>query len=296
MLPPSPLPVFRSIAEGGRQLRTGYTHAFEPSDGVDRSAAAEFRSQCRSGSFQTQTSGCAPGFVQANFVALPREHAFDFLKFCLRNPRACPLLDVTDPGDPCPRTVAPSADVRTDMPKYRVWRHGELTEERADISELWDDSMVGFLLGCSFSWEKVLQEAGLTPRQIEQNRNVPMYRTSLRNNPVGPFAGDLVVSMRPYAPDDIARVAKITGSYPGAHGAPIHWGEPEALGIADAKVRTAAPDWGEKVDMRDGELPVFWACGVTPHAALMEAKLPLAITHAPGHMFICDIKDSELAC
>ena len=230
-------------------------------------------------------------------MALPVEHAFDFLAFCLRNPRACPLLDVTAPGDPRPLTVAPSADLRTDMPKYRVWRHGELADELATLdghAELWNDSTVGFLLGCSFSWETLLQSEGLTPRQVEMGRNVPMYRTGLRNARVGPFGGELVVSMRPYAPRDVARVASLTARFPGAHGGPIHWGSPSALGLSEAQVLAGEPDFGEAVEVREGEAPVFWACGVTPQAALMEAALPLAVTHAPGHMFVTDLLDGEL--
>jgi len=275
-----------------RCLRTGYTHWFSPRDGIDRAAPAAFRERCRSGDFQGQTSGCVPGFVQANFVALPREHAFDFLRFTLENPRACPLLDVTAPGDPCPLNVAPKADLRTDLPSYRVWSDGVVVDERADICELWDEGMVGFLLGCSFSWEGVLQEAGLTPRQIEEGCNVPMYATTRRNKPVGPFGGRLVVSMRPYRPEQVDDVVRITEAYPGAHGGPVHWGAPEELGIASAALAT--PDWGDAVSIHDGEVPVFWACGVTPQAALMEARLPLAITHAPGHMFVTDLTEAEL--
>jgi len=286
----SPLAAYR---RAGPTLCTGYTHLFAPGDGKDRAAAAAaLRAECRSGAFSGQTSGCAPGFIQANFVALPFEHAFDFLQFVLRNPRACPLLDVTTPSDPTPRLAAPNADLRTDLPLYRVYRDGKLKEEVQDISALWERGMVGFLLGCSFSWEKALADEGLTPRNVEEGRNVPMYSTSVRNARVGPFEGPLVVSMRPYPPSAIARVAEITGRYPGAHGAPLHWGDPSALGLSEEDLRT--PTWGEPVAMRSGEVPVFWACGVTPQAALLEAALPFAITHAPGHMFVTDLLDHEL--
>ena len=294
-VPASPLVDYVASTESAK-LCTAYTHAFSLSAGEDRSPAREFRSLCRSGEFDGQTSGFAPGFVQANFVALPLEHAFDFLAFCLRNPKACPLLDVTMPGDPCPHTVAPGADLRTDIPRYRVWRDGVVADEVTDLTsdELWGPRTVGFLLGCSFSWEQMLVDDGLTPRQIEEGRNVPMYRTRLRNAPVGPFGGDLVVSMRPYPPEQIERVAKLTSRYPGAHGGPIHWGAPDALGLSAAQVYDGDPDWGERVSVRDGELPVFWACGVTPQAALIEARLPLAVTHAPGHMLVTDLLDREL--
>ena len=228
--------------------------------------------------------------MQANLVALPQAYAFDFLRFCLANPRACPVLDVTAPGDPVPRTIAADADLRTDVPKYCVWRDGEMVEERSDVTELWSDDMVGFLLGCSFSWEHLLHEAYLTPRQIEERCNVPMYRTNLPNAAVGPFGGNLVVSMRPYLPEQLSTVAALTGRYPGAHGAPIHWGDPSEIGVRV----DSSPDWGDQVTIREGEVPVFWACGVTPQEALRQAKLPLAITHAPGHMFVSDLTDAEI--
>ncbi|KAL1526264.1 hypothetical protein AB1Y20_014983 [Prymnesium parvum] len=287
--PPSPLAAYRAHEAS---LRTGFTHLYARRERLDRSPAAAFRSQCRDGGHTSQTSGCVPGFVQANFVALPRAHAFDFLKFCLHNPRACPLLDVTAPGSPSPTIVAPGADLRTDIPKYCIWRDGEVAGEASDVVDLWDDSMVGFLLGCSFSWESILQREGLPPRQVEQGVNVPMFQTSLRNASVGPFAGNLVVSMRPYLPSQLGRVEAITSAYPGAHGGPVHWGDPTELGLTFSQL--TRPCWGDPVEIRPGEVPVFWACGVTPQTALREARLPLAITHAPGHMFICDLQDSEL--
>lgn len=285
-LPHSPLD---SLTGDGAALRTGFTHFFARREGVDRTPAQVFRAACRAGEFEGQTSGRVPGFVQANLVCLPEEHAFAFLSFCLKNPRACPLLDVTEPGDPCPKSIAPSADLRTDLPKYRVWRYGEVLEEPTDIRALWDDRMVGFLLGCSFSWEAKLIAEHLTPRNVEAKCNVPMYRTNIRNVPSGPFGGELVVSMRPYPADQLAKVAAITARYPGAHGGPVHWGDAMELGIDLGK-----PDWGDTVEIREGEVPVFWACGVTPHAALLSARLPLAITHSPGHMLVADLVDSEL--
>ena len=293
-MPPSPITAYRASLELP-QLRTGLTRELTASD-VDRTPAHAFRSRVRSGEWGGPTVGCAPGFVQANFVALPAAYASDFLTFCLRNPRACPLLDVTSPGDPIPRTVAPNADLRSDIPRYRVWRDGLVAEEVPHLdSTLWDDRTVGFLLGCSFSWEHELHAANLTPRQMEEGRNVPMYKTNVSNAPVGPFAGQLVVSMRPYLPKDLEAVAQLTGRYPGAHGAPIHWGDPAELGLSREQVCEGEPDWGEQVTVRQGEEPVFWACGVTPQAALAEARIPFAITHAPGHMLVCDVTDRELS-
>jgi uncharacterized protein YcsI (UPF0317 family) len=289
-MPHTPLLAYKEFLAAGPSLRTGYTNFFSRRSGVDRSDAAKFRQRCRSGAFTDQTSGSVPGFVQANLVALPQEHAFDFLRFCLANPRACPLLDVTAPGDPAPRTVAADADLRTDIPKYWVWRDGQVAEERTDVSDLWSDGMVGFLLGCSFSWEHLLHEHYLTPRQIEERCNVPMYRTNVPNVAVGPFGGNLVVSMRPYLPSQLSTVAALTGRYPGAHGGPVHWGDAGEIGV---NVQ-GPPDWGDQVTIREGEVPAFWACGVTPQEALRQAKLPLAITHAPGHMFVSDLTDSEI--
>lgn len=253
--------------------------------------AAKLRARCRTGEFTDQTSGSAMGFVQANLVAVRQEHAFDFLRFCLANPRACPLLDVTAPGDPVPRVVTDgTSDLRTDLPKYLVWRDGEVAEAREDVSDVWPDDMIGFLLGCSFTWEQMLHEAYCTPRQIEEQCNVPMYRTNIPNSAVGPFGGDLVVSMRPYRPEQLSTVAALTERYPGAHGGPIHWGDPSEIGVSI----DGEPDFGDRVTVREGEVPVFWACGVTPQEALREAQLPLAITHAPGHMFVTDLTDSEI--
>jgi uncharacterized protein YcsI (UPF0317 family) len=207
--------------------------------------------------------------VQANFVAMPSGPAKEFLEFCKNNSKPCPLLDVTKPGDPIPSRVAPDADLRSDIPKYCVYRDGVLVEEVADITEYWTDDMVGFLLGCSFSWESALEEAGLCPRHVEEGRNVPMYRTAIENDQAGQFKGNLVVSMRPYSPDGAAKVAAITELYPGAHGGPVQIGldadnqaSGTRLGIKQSDLST--PNWGDSVTIRDGEVPVFWACGVTP--------------------------------
>ena len=285
----TPLKTFLAESATQHRLRTAYSHQFRLDGEGDRAAAAAFRERCRSGEFGGPTSGCAPGYVQANLVALPRQHALDFLCFALRNPRACPLLDVTAPGDPRPLTVAPSADLRTDLPKYCVWRDGRMVEEVADVSALWGDDMVGFLLGCSFSWEHGLVEMGHPPRHMEEGRNVPMYQTNVPNARVGPFGGSLVVSMRPYRLEDLPRIVSLTCAYPGAHGGPLHWGAPELLGIDPDAL--GAPQWGDAVTVRDDEVPVFWACGVTPQLALENARPDIAITHAPGHMLVLDTSD-----
>lgn len=251
----------------------------------------DVRAACRRGDWTDQTSGLAPGFAQANLAILPREQAFDFLLFCRRNPKPCPLLDVTEPGDPVPRQVAPDADLRTDVPSYRVWRNGELTEERTDISDLWQDDFVSFVIGCSFTFEAALLRASIPVRHIERQCNVPMFRTNIDCKPAGSFHGPLVVSMRPMSPADAIRAVQVTSRYPQVHGAPIHLGKPHLIGISDVKL----PDFGDAVPVHDDELPVFWACGVTPQAVVMAAKPPLVITHSPGCMFVTDVLDETLA-
>jgi uncharacterized protein YcsI (UPF0317 family) len=283
---------------------------------TDRSAALEAREACRVQLHKGQTSGVAPGFVQANIVALPKEHAVEFLEFVRANPKGCPLLAVTEPGNPCALTCAPNSDLRTDIPKYRVWVDGVLKEEVSDASEYWEKDMVGFLLGCSFSWEGVLTDKGYTPRHLEKNidgtnsnKNVPMYKTNIKNIKSGCFGGEVVVSMRPYPAHQLSEVFNITARYPEAHGSPIHWGDPALIGIGTSDGENddgrssfekwcralSHPDFGDAVQLREGDVPVFWACGVTSQMALIEAKLPLVVTHAPGHMFICDITEEELA-
>jgi uncharacterized protein YcsI (UPF0317 family) len=252
--------------------------------------AAGLRAAARAGDHTGPTAGLAPGYTQANLVALPEADAFDFLRFCVANPKPCPVLDVSDPGSPEPARIAPGSDLRTDVPRYRVFRAGEIVDEPTDASEHWRDDLVAFLIGCSFTFENALLAAGVPVRHIEQNRNVPMYRTNIPCRPAGRFRGPLVVSMRPLTPAQAVTATRICARFGRAHGTPVHFGDPEAIGIRDV----AKPDFGEPVDVRAGEVPVFWACGVTPQAALTEAKPPLAITHEPGHMFVSDLRDSDL--
>jgi uncharacterized protein YcsI (UPF0317 family) len=253
--------------------------------------SAAVRRACRDETLTGQTSGLAPGFAQANLVILPERFAFDFLRFCQRNPKPCPVLEVTEPGDPTPRRFAPEADLRTDLPRYRVWKDGELAGEPTDVRDLWQNDLVSFLLGCSFTFEAAILRAEIPVRHVDQGCNVPMYRTSIACQPAGPFHGPLVVSMRPLTPAQSIQAVQITSRYPRVHGAPVHWGDPRQIGIADL----SRPDFGDPVEIRSGEVPVFWACGVTPQCALMNARLPLAITHAPGCMFATDVPDETLA-
>jgi uncharacterized protein YcsI (UPF0317 family) len=237
------------------------------------------------------TAGLALGYVQANLVVLPKDLAFDFLLFCHRNPKPCPLLDVTEPGSPEPVHVAPGADLRTDLPCYRVYHHGELVEEPTHLHGHWRDDLVAFLLGCSFTFESALLTAGIPVRHVELGCNVPMYRTNIPCRPAGVFKGTMVVSMRPMTPAQAIQAVQICSRYPRAHGSPVHWGDPAAIGIRDL----ARPDFGDAVPIHPGEVPVFWACGVTPQSVVMEVKPPLVLTHKPGHMFVTDLRDDELA-
>jgi len=251
---------------------------------------AEVRAACRSGAFTGPTPGLAMGYVQANLVILPRDWAWDFLLFCQRNPKPCPLLDVTEPGDPEPRFIAAGADLRTDLPAYRIWENGTLVEEPADATRFWRSDLVSLLVGCSFTFENALLAAGVPVRHIEEGRNVPMYRTNVACREAGRFRGPMVVSMRPMTPGQAATATRICSRFALAHGAPFQIGDPAAIGIRDVD----RPDFGDAVAIRPGEVPVFWACGVTPQAAVMEAKPPFAITHKPGHMFVSDLKDADL--
>ena len=254
-------------------------------------SAAVVRERARRGALTGVTAGLAAGYAQANLVIVPRDLAFDFLLFCVRNPKPCPLLDVTDPGSPVPRYAAPHADLRTDLPRYRVYRQGELVDEPTSIARYWADDLVAFLLGCSFTFEQGLLDAGIPLRHHACGGNVAMYRTNIACRPAGMFQGPLVVSMRPIPAPLVAAAVQISGRYPAVHGAPVHVGAPEALGIGDLD----RPDWGDARPILDGEVPVFWACGVTPQAVAMTARPPLMITHAPGCMFVTDIPLATLA-
>ena len=248
------------------------------------------RQAIRSGQWTGPTPGLALGYVQANLVILPCDWAFDFMLFCQRNPQPCPLLEVTDPGSPVPLTMAPQADLRTDVPRYEQFENGEKTATLKHLQDRWQPDWVAFLLGCSFTFEKALLNAGLPVRHIECGSNVPMFRTNRPCQPAGRLHGNTVVSMRPMLPDQAEAAVALCGPFRLAHGAPVHIGDPTALGIRDL----SRPDFGDPVPVRTGEVPVFWACGVTPQEAIRAARPPLAITHAPGHMFITDWRDEAL--
>jgi len=249
-----------------------------------------FRSIVRAAEWTAPTAGVCMGYAQANLVVLPARLAMDFLVFAVRNPKPCPIIDVLEAGCPDPAYSAPGADIRTDLPRYRVYRRGQLEDERSDIVDLWQDDFVSFLIGCSFSFEKSLLDAGIPVRHVELGRNVPMYITNIQCRPAGVFRGPMVVSMRPIPGRAIARAVEVTAAMRAVHGAPVHIGSPEVIGIADID----CPEFGDPVPVNEGEIPAFWACGVTPQAAALAAKPEIMITHSPGHMFITDIRDRDL--
>ncbi|WP_141432169.1 putative hydro-lyase [Bacillus sp. 03113] len=251
---------------------------------------SDLRKMIRQNELIRPTAGMANGFAQANLAILKKEDAFDFLLFCQRNPKPCPILDVTEVGSPIPQIAAPTGDIRTDIPKYRIYKHGELVEEVTDITAYWEEDMVGFLIGCSFTFEHALLKNEIPIRHIEQDCNVPMYKTNIPCVKAGKFQGMTVASMRPIKQSDVVRAVQVTSRFPAVHGAPIHIGDPSVIGIQNIN----QPDFGDMVPINAGEVPVFWACGVTPQAVAMESKPELMITHAPGYMFITDLRDEKL--
>lgn len=249
---------------------------------------SEIRQLIRDKKITGPTAGMSKGYTQANLAILKKEYAFDFLLFCQRNQKQCPLIDVTEIGS-YTSLVAKDADIRTDIPKYRIYRDGVFTEELTDITDYWEDDMVAFLIGCSFTFETPLLEAGIPIRHIEENCNVPMYKTNIACEKAGIFEGPTVVSMRPMSAENAIRAVQITSRFPAVHGAPLHIGDPSLIGIEDM----SKPDFGDAVTIKPGEVPVFWACGVTPQAVAMQSKPSIMITHAPGCMFISDVRDEK---
>ncbi|MBX3606692.1 MAG: putative hydro-lyase [Piscinibacter sp.] len=252
---------------------------------------SHIRAEVRAGRWSGHTSGLAERHVQGNVVILPQGAAGDFLRYCQRNPKPCPLLAVSEPGATGLPKLGADIDIRSDVPRYRVWRRGELVAEPTDVRELWRDDLVTFVLGCSFSFEQALRDEGLALRHVDEGKNVAMFRTSIPTVPAGPFSGPLVVTMRPLRAAAAIRAIQITSRFPDVHGAPVHLGDPALIGIHDL----ARPDYGDAVDVFADELPVFWACGVTPQAALAQARPEFCITHAPGAMLVTDLLNHQLA-
>lgn len=254
---------------------------------ASRLTAGKARALFRRGTV-APSAGWADGYTQANLLIVPADLAYDVLLFAQRNPKACPVLDVLDAGQVTGRLL-PDGDIRTDAARYVVYRDGVPVDRPTDLLEVWQEDLVTFIIGCSFTFESALRAGGIPIAHIDQGVNVPMFRTDRRCRPAGSLAGPLVVSMRPVSPDRIADAVRITSRYPAVHGAPVHVGDPAALGIADL----GSPDFGDPVDLPRGTVPVFWACGVTPQAAVMESRPGLAIGHAPGHMLVTDARDSD---
>lgn len=256
----------------------------------DARSPRDIRRAMRRGAMNHTTAGLANGYAQTNLVIVPERYADDFLRFCSANRACCPVLDITRPGDPIARSLGEDVDLRTDLPRYRIYAEGQLLEEVDDVSRHWRDDLVGFSIGCSFSFEEALAADGVPLRHVTHRRVVPMYRTSIPLVTVGPFGGGAVVSMRPMPPAAAIRAIQVTSDMPSVHGAPLHIARPELIGIEDL----SQPDFGDPPALEADDIPVFWGCGVTPQAALMAAKLPFAITHAPGHMLITDIPNHRL--
>lgn len=256
-------------------------------NGISESLAV--RLKARNGELTGSTSNLAPGYVQANLAILPQALASEFLAFCVRNPRSCPLLGISEPGETNIPGLGIDLDIRTDLPLYRIWCRGELVEETNDIAHLWRDDLVTFAIGCSFSFEDALIADGIEIRHIADGCNVPMYRTSLPTIKAGPFGGPMVVSMRPMKAADAIRAIQITSRFPSVHGAPVHIGDPTQIGISDL----ARPDYGDPVTVKPDEIPVFWACGVTPQSVIAAIRPEFCITHAPGHMLVTDLRNSH---
>lgn len=251
----------------------------------------DVRAAIRAGAYRSHTAGLGPGFLQTNLAILPERFALDFMRYCQRNPKPCPLVGVSDTGDPMMMTLGENIDIRRDVPAYNVYRNGTLDGTTEDISELWTDDLVAFALGCSFTFERALAEAGIPQWHIDNDTTVPMFRSSIQTVPAGPFSGEMVVSMRAIDRKDVDRTIALCRQFPLAHGAPIHWGDPAAIGIRDV----SQPQWGDPAPIGDGQVPMFWACGVTPQVAIEKAGVPLCITHRPGHMLITDIpEDAEV--
>lgn len=263
----------------------------KPYSQIRGNSPAEIRAAIRAGDYASHTAGLGAGCLQANLAIMPERFALDFMRFCQRNPKPCPLTGVSDTGNPMMFTLGRDIDIRTDVPAYNIYRDGRHDASTRDISDLWTEDSVAFALGCSFTFERALEQAGIRLWHIENDRTVPMFRSSIPTVPAGPFRGPMVVSMRAIPERQVAMAVEISGRYPLAHGAPVHWGDPAAIGITDV----SRPDWGDPAPVPEGAVPVFWACGVTPQVAIERAGLPVCITHKPGHMLITDIaEDAEV--
>lgn len=253
---------------------------------LEHAMPAEVRAAVRNGRWQGNTKRLALGHHQANVTIVPERYAFDFMRFCFRNPKPLPLLDVTEPGDPEPRKAAPGSDIRTDAGSYVVFRDGDLVERVANLDELWRADHVAFLTGCNLSLDQVMLESQVPlPHLLNEEAFPAQYISSIPCVAAGAFKGNLVVSMRPIPDALLTRVTEITSRFNLCHGAPVHIGDPDAIGIKNL----SRVDWGKPNDIPAGHTPVFWACGITAQAAAIACRIPEMIAHAPGHMFVTDL-------
>jgi len=250
-----------------------------------------FRGKVREGVWRKSTAGICPGYVQANLVILPKEFALDFTIFCLRNPQPCPILEILEPGDPKVQELATDADIRTDLPQYRIFREGELLEEAENIMEYWENNLVTYLIGCSYTFEEALVRGGIPVRNYLKQKDPGIYISNMACRPAGVFSGPMAVSMRPIPPHLVSRTVQITSRFPKTHGAPVHIGDGVSIGIPDL----TRVDFGEVPEIEEGEIPVFWGCGVTPQIVALRSKIPFMITHKPCHMFVADLRIGEVA-
>ena len=250
----------------------------------------DVRNAIRDQSYRGHTAGLGAGFLQANLAIMPESYALDFMRYCQRNPKPCPLTGVSDTGNPMMTTMGKDIDIRTDIPVFNIYQQGQLTSEATDISDIWQDDFVVFALGCSFTFEHALQRAGISLWHIQNDTTVPMFRSNIETVAAGPFHGRMAVSMRAIPKESLRKTIDVSSRYPLAHGAPVHWGDPKKIGIQDV----SRPDWGDPAPVAEGEIPVFWACGVTPQIAIEQAQLPICITHKPGHMLITDIAEDAV--
>ncbi|KPU83485.1 hypothetical protein JI58_08700 [Marinosulfonomonas sp. PRT-SC04] len=254
---------------------------------LQTASASTVRSAIRRGDYKSHTAGLRPGFLQTNIAILPEAYALDFMRYCQRNSKPCPITGISDTGNPSMFTLGHDIDIRTDVPAYNIYRYGKLDQTVDNIQDFWTNDLVAFALGCSFTFEHALQAAGIPQWHIDNNKTVPMFRSNIETLPSGPFKGPMVVSMRAIQKDHIKLVNDICRKFPLAHGTPVHWGDPAEIGIEDVNL----PDWGDTVPIKEGQVPVFWACGVTPQVSIEQARLPICITHKPGHMLITDVAD-----
>lgn len=260
-------------------------------DDIKSKTPEEIRECIRKEKWIGPTTGIALGFVQANLVIIPEKLALEFIIFCQRNHSACPILEITEPGIASLNYLAKNVDIRTDLPKYRVYKKGVLMDEPLNIIDYWRSDFVSIFIGCSLSFEKALTDSNIPLRHLECKKNGAIYISSIKCNPTGMFRGNMAVSLRPIPRHQLIRTIQITSRFYNAHGAPVHIGDPDLIGIKNLD----EVYYGDPPIFKENDVPVFWACGVTPQVVASESKPEIMITHSPTHLFVSDIKDTEIA-